>query len=200
MDPQGNIISMERNEIPGARYIERDIDGDGSLDDKIIIPHRLIGNYAITVFPEPGANPADTFTLRVVSGGNTVVLARNVPVGNISDEHTFEVTSTSDGMKLAKLLYPEDGAVLSKYGSFDWKSIGFDGFRIEFSSDERFEPERLTFPRNRWLSRTGFTPTARQWQKIERMGGQSKVIYWRVIASDDKGNIGLSETRSFSLR
>lgn len=198
IDPQGLIISKEINEIKGAKYIEADFDGDGSLDDKIIIPIRKLGNYIVLVFPEPGANPTDTYTLKVINGGTTIVLAQDVPVGNISDEQTFEVNFTNSGVKLDRLISPEDGVVLSGPVTFDWESVGFNGFKIEFSSDQKFGQEKLTFPKYKWMSETSFTPNQRQWQRLQRMGRQN-VIYWRIIASDDKGNTGFSDTRRFFL-
>ncbi len=85
-DPDNLSISRDLNEIPGASYTEIDINGDGDPDDVVNIPALKIGDYLITVIPEPGASPTDTYTLGVSSGGVTIVLAENVPVSDIPAE------------------------------------------------------------------------------------------------------------------
>lgn len=83
-DPDGFTINKEIHEIPGVLYYsEWDIDGDGDLDDMVIVPERKIGDYLITVVPEPEASPTDTYCLEVSADGETVVLAENVQIGDI---------------------------------------------------------------------------------------------------------------------
>jgi len=85
-DPDGLTISKELNEIPGATYSEVDLDGDGDPDDVVDIPDRKVGDYLITVIPEPDASPTDTYTLGVSAGGVTIVLAENVQISDIPAE------------------------------------------------------------------------------------------------------------------
>ena len=95
-DPDGFVINKESSEIPNANYIEVDIDGDGDLDDQIIIPQRKIGNYKITVTPEPDAEDTDTYTLEVTIGDTTIVLAEDVPISEIPDQpYVIESTETT---------------------------------------------------------------------------------------------------------
>lgn len=90
-DPDGLTISKQFNEIPGATYTEIDLDGD--LDDQIRIPDRKIGDYKITVLPEPGALPTDTFTLEVSLFGIPIIIAENVQISDIPSQ-PYIVTST----------------------------------------------------------------------------------------------------------
>lgn len=93
-DPGGHVITKTSNDIPGARYIEKDLDGDGSPDALVIIPIAF-GNYQISVTPKAGADPADTYTLTTTSEGVTVSLAENVPIGNIyKGPYRIQVTDT----------------------------------------------------------------------------------------------------------
>jgi len=46
-DPDGRTISKQLNEIPGATYIEFDLNEDGDLDDLVLIPDPLDGNYEV---------------------------------------------------------------------------------------------------------------------------------------------------------
>jgi hypothetical protein len=85
-DPDGLTISKELNEIPGATYVEIDINGDGDPDDVVTIFDPKTGDYLITVIPEPGASPTDTYTLGVSAGGVTIVLAEDVRIADIPTE------------------------------------------------------------------------------------------------------------------
>jgi len=96
-DPDGLTINKSSNEIPGATYTETDINGDGDLDDQIIIPARKIGDYQITVIPEPGAESTDTYTLEVSAGDTAIVLAEDVPISDIPDQ-PYTIESTEEGL------------------------------------------------------------------------------------------------------
>jgi parallel beta-helix repeat protein len=90
-DPDGFIISKDTIKIPEAVYLEYDFDEDGFLEDFIGIPARKIGNYLITVIPEPEANLTDTYTLDVSTEYTTRVLAENVSICDIPTEpYVFE--------------------------------------------------------------------------------------------------------------
>ncbi|MFC2051036.1 SBBP repeat-containing protein, partial [Chloroflexota bacterium] len=65
-DPDGLTTSKMSEGIPEAPYIEYYYDENGSYD-AIILPNLKMGDYLITVMPEPDASPSDTYTL-VVSG------------------------------------------------------------------------------------------------------------------------------------
>lgn len=216
IDPLGRIVDKFQNEIRGAQYIEYDFNSDGSLDDKIIVPKRH-GNYTVSVFPEPGANPEDTYTLKVIDGENIIVLVKDEPVGNISGENMTEVTVTSSGLKFIKLLSPKNGETLSGPLPFDWESVGYDSFRLQFSIDRNFRKYVLNFPRGflnvryrwNWISETNYTPTAIEWRLSKillallsrtKVADKGVVVYWRVIAADAEGNTGSSEIRSFMLQ
>jgi len=106
IDPEYLVVSKEYSEVPDALYVEEDFNGDGSPDDYVFIPERKIGEYLITVIPEPGADPAATYSLEVSSEETTLLLAENVPISDIPtepyilDSTTFEipafVTATID--------------------------------------------------------------------------------------------------------
>ncbi|MFA5056089.1 MAG: PKD domain-containing protein [Dehalococcoidia bacterium] len=95
-DPDGLTISKEINQIPGAIYSEEDNDGDGVLDDSVLIKDRKTGNYSIQVIAAPNASPSDIYTLITSQnednrGFTTIVLAENVSIENIPAEpYTYE--------------------------------------------------------------------------------------------------------------
>lgn len=108
-DPDSLTISKQLNEIPGAIYSEIDLDGDGDLDDQVRIPDRKIGNYTITVIPEPGALPTDTYTLEVSIFDTPIILAENVRISDIPTE-PYKVISTETWITLAPI--PVGGVVI----------------------------------------------------------------------------------------
>lgn len=84
-DQYGRVINGTVNVIPGANYINRDLDGDGSIDHFISLPEGNM-NYTLTTRPEEGANPNDTYTLIIENNGIGCVLAENCTIQNMRQE------------------------------------------------------------------------------------------------------------------
>ena len=82
-DPEGLTLSKDIGEVLGMSYMEFDIYDDGKLEDMVTIWEPKIGDYLITVIPEPDAVPTDTYTLEVWVDGVTTVLAENAQMSNI---------------------------------------------------------------------------------------------------------------------
>jgi predicted CXXCH cytochrome family protein len=100
IDPDGLIVDKVLNEIDGASYFEGDIDGDGSIDDRIIIPVRKVGEYIVLVLPEPNPDPddKDTYTLKAMVSNETMLLAEDVPIVPPDSEDEYTVISTESGI------------------------------------------------------------------------------------------------------
>lgn len=81
--PDGRIVSKATNNVPGASYVEEDINGDGSLDDIITLTEPVSGDYTITVVREVGADPAQPVTLTVEDGEKQTVLLNAVPISGL---------------------------------------------------------------------------------------------------------------------
>ena len=93
-DPDNLSIDKDSVGISGAIYGEDDLDDDGDPDDWIGMPEQKIGNYLITVIPEPDAAPTDTYSLEVSTEDTITVLAENVSVSEIPTEpYIFESKS-----------------------------------------------------------------------------------------------------------
>ena len=101
-DPDGLTLSKQLNEIPGATYTETDIDGDGDIDAQVRIPDRKIGDYIITVIPDPDALPTDTYTLEVSIFGTPIILAEDVQVSDIPSQ-PYKIQSTESGINGAPI-------------------------------------------------------------------------------------------------
>jgi hypothetical protein len=86
-DPDGFTIDKDIWEVPGVLYYSvYDINGDGEVDDMVTIPIRKSGRYLITVVPEPGVSPTDTYSLRMTAEGETIILAENIQITNAPAE------------------------------------------------------------------------------------------------------------------
>jgi parallel beta-helix repeat protein len=92
-DPDGFTITKELGTVAGMSYFEGDWDGNGELDDMILIDYAKTGDYRIHVIPEPGASPTDTFTLRVFGPDSATILAENVSISDIPAE-PYIISST----------------------------------------------------------------------------------------------------------
>jgi hypothetical protein len=66
-DTFSRVLNKTQNEIPGARYIEIDLNEDGETEDLVVLPETSL-DYTVKVIPEPNAQANDTYTLVV---GNT---------------------------------------------------------------------------------------------------------------------------------
>ena len=96
VDPEGRIINQSRNDFSNGCYVNLDINNDGDQDGMVLIP-KTTGEYLITVVPKPDASPSDTYTLKVSYGGDTLVLAENVPISDIPAQ-PYIIESTEEGI------------------------------------------------------------------------------------------------------
>ena len=82
-DSDNLTVSKQSNDIPGASYMEEDVNGDGDADDVSFIPYRKAGEYLITLIPEADAAPDDKYTLVASTETGNTTLAENVSVGEV---------------------------------------------------------------------------------------------------------------------
>lgn len=78
--PDGQQIGKGFSNIPGAFYEERDIDGDGDLDDRVVIPNPLEGDYQVDIIADPTAPPGSTYRLVATFYGDPQILVEESPV------------------------------------------------------------------------------------------------------------------------
>ena len=101
------------------------------------------------------------------------------------------------------LVGPRNNASLSttEPATFVWEGIGYDRFKIAFSSDKDFQEEHtLTVSlAASQLSGTSFTPTESQWWLITMMERTRGRVYWRIEGEATNGSVALTETWAFSL-
>jgi hypothetical protein len=110
IDPKGRAINKVKIEeeylsegiIPPPVYKdkERDLDGDGELDDEVVIPNALVGNYIIEVVPEEEGQ-TDTYTLDVIQVNEEPRrLADGLPVQAESHDFFFSQCDMEQGWNL----------------------------------------------------------------------------------------------------
>jgi len=107
LDPDWLVTSKEFSEVPDTVYIEEDFNEDGFPDDYIFIPEQKIGEYLITVIPEPGADPTATYTLEVSTEDATLLLAENVPISDVPTEPYILDSTTFDTPPVTTLTIDE---------------------------------------------------------------------------------------------
>jgi parallel beta-helix repeat protein len=82
-DPDGVVLTKNVGEVPGMFYVEFDSNGNGELDDTVVVWDPKIGDYSITLVPEQGALPTDDFALEASANGTTMLLADHALISEI---------------------------------------------------------------------------------------------------------------------
>ncbi|MFC1718047.1 PKD domain-containing protein, partial [Candidatus Poribacteria bacterium] len=151
-DSSNRLISKSTNEIPNAKYTESDFDADGDLDDEVVIPEPLDGQYIIQIVPEPSASPTDVYTLKVWSNSSSLILANNVQIEDIPDQ-PYSVELNEAGIECTPIA---DAA--GPYHCSEGSSVALDGsdsydpdgnilqYRWDFDTDGIWDTEWLTEP------------------------------------------------------
>ena len=131
MKTQIILIDKGSNEIAGATYLEMDINGDNETNDYVFIPKRKIGDYQITIIPEPNAEPTDTYTLKISAGDTTIVLAEYVSISDIPTEpYVFE---SKNLFPIASFNYSPENPTINQTITFNASSAyDPDGNRISY--------------------------------------------------------------------
>jgi hypothetical protein len=94
------------------------------------------------------------------------------------------------------LIAPENKAKLAAgiAPGFQWESIPFDRFKVQFSKRADFKSKMVTLPTKKtsgkagWLRDLSCTPTKAEWKSIEGLAGSTGVVYWRVLGKDAAGS------------
>lgn len=79
-DPHGHMISKGFCLVDSAEYLEEDLDGDGELEDFVLIGLGVVGDYSIQIIPQEGALPEETYSLWVGVGDQSSWLAQSVAI------------------------------------------------------------------------------------------------------------------------
>ena len=170
-DPDGFVIDKQSSQIPMATYVEKDVDGDGDLDDVVTIPYPVDGDYQIMVVPEPNADPADTYDLCVTLGNVAVTLADDVPIGDIPT-HGYEVQSTETGVWAAP--------VADANGPY----TGAEGFLVSLDGTGSYDPDG-TISEYEWKFGDGSTSVGSS--APTHAYGDNGVYTMTLMVTDDDG-------------
>jgi len=86
--PQGHTIDKWHSSIPDSWYSEVDQDGEGSLDDSIVVQTPVDGVYSIEVFAEAGISPETkaAFSLYVCGAQGSIQLVSESPISQLPRE------------------------------------------------------------------------------------------------------------------
>ena len=106
-NPQGRMVSKGRSDLSTAEYVEKDLNGDGLVDDRVLIRDAVPGVYTIQVWLEPTAvSRSNTFRLYASWSGRHTTLARDIPMSEINGaEYRFIIVNQEptewNGQRLA---------------------------------------------------------------------------------------------------
>ncbi len=125
IDPDGFEVSKEVNQLPDAEYIEvihHTLNEDEGLPeyDTIQIENRKIGDYLVTVIPEPQAIPSDTYSLSATRVLTTTILAQDITIGDIPDQPYIIRSTETEIEKIipATIRVEPETLNLSRHGAF----------------------------------------------------------------------------------
>jgi parallel beta-helix repeat protein len=141
-DPDGFAITKELGEAPGMHYIEFDLDRDGEVDDMVVMLERKIGEYLITVIPEPEALPTDAYTLEVWVDDVIIALAENVQISNIPSQPYIVRSTETEIIPIIPATIDFDPDTLNLKSAGQWVTVymelpvghGYDVSQIDVSS------------------------------------------------------------------
>jgi len=103
VDPDGLIIDQNHTEVDGGYYCLLDIDDDdGHREDVAFFLVPKYGTYTVEVIPDPSASPTETYGLEVISKGESIILAEDVPISDIP-EQPYLIESSEAGVKAAPI-------------------------------------------------------------------------------------------------
>ena len=200
VDSEGRIVCKAFSQIPGASYIQEDLNDDGVSDDTIVLPAEVRMDYVIRIIPDETAQPTDTFTLSLGSLGICFSLVSELsfseipedgyglhstpsPRDNTPPEISVEVPSPGDAVQDGITLE----AIVSDPSGVDWVTFSIrepDGTMI----DPMFESMQATH--------IGDDTWTLSFDTTQRPDGY---YLFMVNASDMLGNEGY-KTADFSIR
>ena len=94
-DKDGNVLDQNSNNIPGATFIEDQVDENGHKYSIIYLPVEQ-GPYQIKVVRKPDANDGDTYSLKLETEDGDEWLAQDEPVPTAGESDEYEVILNSD--------------------------------------------------------------------------------------------------------
>ena len=103
------------------------------------------------------------------------------------------------------IVAPGDGLISheNKYPVFKWEGIGYNRFKVQFSSNRDFLDNwtTVTFPQpdDVWLFDTSFTVEKWLTGRLNQLRKGDNPLYWRILARDEYGNEKISQVRSFMM-
>jgi len=85
VDPDGLSVSRAENEIPGAAYLEEDLDQDGHVRTIISLPEKKEGEYSITPVRRTGATPNAIYSIMALDyeTGRTRAIAERTAIRDL---------------------------------------------------------------------------------------------------------------------
>lgn len=201
-DPLGRKVTSHSNEIPGAFYLDLDLNLEGESEQIVIVPlDSTIGDCMIQISAKPGADPSAPYSAYAMYTyyQDEIVLAQDQPVSSIPPLPVSVPTFENLPASLSSILIPS-GHIFDGYPAHLVWSASIDpnpghlvSYDIVLSSlpdlsdslvittgvDTTFDLHSLLF------GKVALYDTAQ--------------YYWKVIAHDDWGAGSISTVDSFTV-
>ena len=87
-DPDGNVMDINNMGIPGATFIQDEVDSTGHSYDALYLPY-VDGDYQVTVVRKPGAGDGEAYSLKISFNGQTVWLTKDHLVPDTGSSHNY---------------------------------------------------------------------------------------------------------------
>jgi len=141
-DPEGFTITIDMREASNMIYLEFDINEDGEPDDIVLVLERRMGDYLITMIPEPDAAPTETYTLEVWGDSMSAVLAENVQIINIPAQPYVVESTEMEIIPILPVTTDFDPDTLNLKSAGEWVTVymelpvghGYDASQVDVSS------------------------------------------------------------------
>ncbi|MDD4050374.1 MAG: dockerin type I repeat-containing protein, partial [candidate division Zixibacteria bacterium] len=201
-DPRGRVVDWMSSEVSGSRYFRMDTDQDGDSSTLVMIPLDTVGPVSVTVVPDAGAQPDDCFTILM---DNTyyqtpIPLADNIPVSAIPAQPLVAETFQNLPPDSAQII-TVDGAMFGEFPcAIQWHPAidpnpgHIPSYRVVIARSEDYSDSVMVSV----SSDTTYTVEA---SLLPAPKGSADTLhfYWKVIASDDWGEVAATAFRAFSV-
>ena len=201
-DPLGRVISPTVNEIPGALYIEVDMNLEGDSEQVVIVPlDSTLGDCSISITAKPGTDPSALYSAYAsfTYFQNDTTLSENSPVSSIPP-NPYTISTFENLGPSAPSLSVADSTTFSGYpATLTWTSVSDPnpGHIVSYDVIVATQPD---FSDSVVLDASTSTSFLyHSWMKNKADVYDTAQHYWKVFAHDDWGAGSYSAPRLFSV-
>jgi hypothetical protein len=200
IDPLGREVSRDTIEVPGAEFIEIDMDMDDDLEQLIIVPmDSTLGECQVFVTAKSGALPTDTFSVvaNYTYYQTPDTIANNLLISQVPSAPISIPTFENLAPPASSPITPDESMFNGYPTHLTWTST-LDPNPGHIVSYDVIVAKLADFSDSVVLSAGTLTSfDFHSWMKARTAGYDTSRFYWKVLAHDDWGAGTSSSPRSF---